>query len=948
MGTTTSHGGSHASPLDQLCKLIEKEANQAARRRKKPGSTVTQKDEADALGLSASTYYRITQRMGIPWESKLRDLPLADAVTRELLRLRKEAVAQRREPSRDGTRGTNASATGTLTMPAQAVPAHATPDTPAVNAVIDGTRADADEGGENDAKLLEGGPDVTIGTTAHVEDDDQHGRQETPGSSAPRDDFPARLAAALQRLADAVFDECDEIASDPRYDLQLPLPLPLRWRLADDQLDQAIDNAVTGHRGHRFDPLPGIDPASTDTVRAGGPEELFALHTGLPSGRIVVTGRYGSGKSTTAILTILDVLDHRRRLPGEQRADVPVPVRLAATTWNPVRQSLRTWFAGQLTTMYEFLTSSDYGVDAAGTLIRRGKVSLFLEGLDQMAPGLRKQALMHLAAEHSFRVVVMSRPEEYAEAAAAVPLPGALVVQLEPVPTEDAVDYLRRRQDGPGSEDTGALIEHLKQQSRSSGQPGSPLSQALDSPLFLTLLRADPTANASLLTADRFQTRRQVEDFLLARVVPRAFSVGRPPGLTEQDSRQWDDHIATQQNRLELVASQMDGTDLAWWQIHHWTPARWRCLANALAGVLVMGGLGMLVFGPVGQYTVNSHTGIEFGLPYGMFMGGCFGLLAGMISEARDLRPASRDKIEKILERAGLVALKDRWRRHRSGAPAPFNPAIAVLILAIVTMAVGNQSGHLLGYLLFGLPTGLVAAAAAGCTASRPRLIPIGRSWWATWRPSRADLLAALTIGAPIGFTYELTKTVRYGVLAGLFTAFTLGLMISVARPVSNPDISTTPFTRWRQDRHRALRIGLAAGTPIGTALGFQNGLAHGPLAGITVALGLGTIIALGCMAGVSDSWRTTLAFAQLHLHTRWRRHRSQDCPGCQQRHGRGVFPLRGMRFFQEACDRDVMRISGPYLQFWHARLQELLASTPCTATGPTQPQATQTTAQTP
>ncbi|MEV0663878.1 hypothetical protein ACIBI3_21925 [Actinomadura luteofluorescens] len=754
------------------------------------------------------------------------------------------------------------------------------------------------------------------------------------------------MSAALQDLNDAVLEECNAIASDPRYDLHLPLPIPLRWKLAPSQPEHVVETAVAGGQLYTPRPLPGAGQVTTDSVRAGGPTELYALFGGLPSGRLVLTGPQGRGKSTAAILTMLEVLRHRGNLPESARAEVPVPVQLSANTWNPRRQSLRTWLVQQLATSYDFLTGGDYGRDAHRHLVQRGRIALFLEGLEQLDPGLRREALKRLASEHAIRVMILSRSDEYADAAAAVPLPGALILQLLPVPTRDAIAYLTRRQEGPGIDHTRALIEHLQQQEQLPDQePRSPLAQALDSPLNLILLRSDPAANGPLLTLGQYTTRREVEDFLLARLVTRAYSFDRPQDPSQAEELQWRDHIAARRQQLAFLADWMQGNDLAWWQIHFRSSAAVRCAANCLAGVVVMSGVGALVFGKPGHYTVNGHTGIPFGLKYGAFMGAVFGALAGMISETRDLRPRHQARIEQALRRCCPSALRARWReRYPVGAHIPFNPAIALLVLAVVSMAVGNQSGHPWGHLLFGLPAGVIAAAAAGYSASSSRLAPIGRSRWALVRPSRSDLLVALSIGVPIGLTYALTKTTQFGVVSGVFTGCTFGFMISMARPRTSPDNSTTPFSRRIQDRQRALRVALAAATPIGGALGLQNGLAHGPIAGITAILGLGTIITLGCMAALSDSWRTTLTFAQIHLRERWRAHRyrrrsrrspraTTPCTRCEQ----ALFPLNGMRFLREACDLDLMRPAGPYIRFWHARLQELLATThTCEPSAPT------------
>jgi hypothetical protein len=172
--------------------------------------------------------------------------------------------------------------------------------------------------------------------------------------------------------------------------------------------------------------------------------------------------------------------------------------------------------------------------------------------------------------------------------------------------------------------------------------------------------------------------------------------------------------------------------------------------------------------------------------------------------------------------------------------------------------------------------------------------------------PSKADALAIVAAGLPFGLAYGVIKTPLFGVSAALVTGFILGFIISVSRPTTSPDLPTDPDTSWRHDHKRALMIGLAAGIPSGLALGIQNGRAHGLLAATITAIGLGLIITLGCIVGVSDRWRITLLFTQLRL--------------------RGLFPIRGMQFLHDARDHRILRTAGPYIQFKHTRLQENLA----------------------
>ncbi|MBB2910764.1 hypothetical protein FHS43_002027 [Streptosporangium becharense] len=706
----------------------------------------------------------------------------------------------------------------------------------------------------------------------------EDGRRPRPAYQEEPADPLSRAADALARNVHAQWEE--EAAW---RGLDIPPPIPPRWIGTRRPVIGPVEVAVGDPaRRVRFAALPGHTRATADLVHEGGLDELFALYAGLGSGRIVMMGGYGCGKTTTAILMLLDALDQRVGLPAGMRVRTPVPVLLAAHGWDPRRQSLGDWFAGQLATTYGFLHAPEYGPDAAAELVRGGRVALFLDGFDEMDDARRAEALRHInRRRRTFRLVVLTRTDAFATAveAGGLPLHGAVAVELAPVSPDRAIGYLSgfRRSPARGGDELEKLIDRLRH------SPDDQVSRALDTPLNLSLVREDPHAAGELLTSGRFGTRDQVEDFLLGRVVPTAYEPGREPGPDPERARRW----------LGYLASRMGRGDLDWWRMHHWAPAWERCLLNTLAGVALMSCVGALVFGPVGRYTVAGHTGALFGAGYGAAMGGLFGFMAALISELRDPGPGWERAIRSVVP---------RWARRVPWRPSRFaySPAIGLFLFTAVTMAVGNQSGY-----PSGLPAGAVIAVTAGRAAMRIRVVSGVRPWWARPRPDGTDLVTALAAGLPVGLAYGLTKTPSYGVAAGLISGFTFGFMTAAARPVSDADTPPDPGTSWRRDRHRALAVGLTAGVPIGLALGVQNGHAHGPAAGIAAALGLGTIIALGSMVGISDAWRTCLLFLQLRL--------------------RGVFPLRGKRFLDDARDRGVLRAAGPRIQFRHDRLRAVL-----------------------
>jgi hypothetical protein len=417
------------------------------------------------------------------------------------------------------------------------------------------------------------------------------------------------LDRAADALAVAVRVQWEQAAGDRR--LLYPARLPVQWTWSTLPVSGQVVDAVDGAGGWGLPPLPGLARVTADKVRDGGLAELFGVYGGLDSGRLLVVGGAGAGKSSAAIMLALDALAHRAGLADRERAATPVPVLLTVHGWDPVHRSVVDWLAERLATDYPFLGSPEYGPAAGAGLVRQARVALLLDGLDELPESLRPVALRALDEQATtLRLVVPTRSQEMIDAAGTEHLHRAAAVELQPVAPAPAAAYLGRCRVHPPPPGWQRLIDHVRDAA------DSPVTRALDTPLMLALVRDTLTTDAqvdALLAPGRFTAPEQVQDELLDQVVPAAYAPrpGQPAApYTAEQAERW----------LGFVAYRMraDHTrDLAWWRLTGWTSALPRMAVTAtVAGVaagFVSGLLGGLGSGLGGWATSALIAGVLFG-----------------------------------------------------------------------------------------------------------------------------------------------------------------------------------------------------------------------------------------------------------------------------------------------------------------------------------------------
>ena len=574
------------------------------------------------------------------------------------------------------------------------------------------------------------------------------------------DHFADRLAAAVQAQWKTAAEE---------RGLTGTVPIPVGWSRPSDPVSGPTAAAVNSHR---FRPLPGLAQTEAAELTAGQIGKLHAVYGGLRSGRLIIAGPTGSGKSGAAVLLLLAALRYRTEVPAERRAEVPVPVLFTAQDWDPQRQSAVDWLTGKLQGTYP-LTASTPGAAAASALLASGRITVILDGLDEVSPELRPVALQALSRQATFRLVILSRTREIAAAAADQGvLQGAAAVELNPVDPDAAASYLERTQLDPPPPGWRELTARIR------AHPGSPLGAALDSPLALTLVR-DTYQGENVRELLEFcdtaldgmpptLAAEAITDHLLDRLLPAAY---RPtPG---QPLPPYD--LATAQRALIGIAAQMDreGTrDLNWWEIPNWAPSTPR--------VLVAGLLYGLAAGLAGGITGGLAFGIAPGLLIGLGSGLMFACIAGF-EAGRKVTGADRPRT------AGALHLGKALR-----------PGTLVVGLTLGLWTGGAVTG-VGGGLVPGLVTGLTVMIAGGTVFGLEGALAADSDNYSSlnpvtsWRSNRSyGRAVGCAAGLVAGIAAGITGGLAFGLAFGLASGIALGLLIGLELGMLNTDTWVT------------------------------------------------------------------------------------------------------------------------------------------------------------
>ncbi|GLW89306.1 helix-turn-helix domain-containing protein [Actinokineospora globicatena] len=413
-------------------------------------------------------------------------------------------------------------------------------------------------------------------------------------SVLPADDG---LSDAVRRLAHIVRARWEQ--EEGQRGVHDPFPLPVRWRPVPEHLADRWDNVCRVPPGAQAQPLD----------LTGDLSRVAEIYRAVPSGRLVVLGEAGSGKSVLAIRFVLDYLS--------TRADTePVPVIFSLGGWDPA-VPLREWLVDRLVRDDPgLLAPGPSGSSLAAALVAAGRVLPVLDGFDELPAGLRAAALAAFNRT-SLPMLLTSRPEEYAAVGAV--LNWSAGVELEGLDLTDLANYLPRTSRTAAWE---PLVDYLP----------PPLAEALRTPLMVTLARTtygdDPTA----LADPALDTAEVIEEHLLAGYLPSVYADDRRWPLDRV--RHWLGHLA--------AASPVE---VAWWRLGDMLSRSTRVAAVVIATSLVtavvdfvVSAVALLVRGESGMsialldaLLIAPVVGLAFGLIYGVMVV----VLGGRVEPAR-------------------------------------------------------------------------------------------------------------------------------------------------------------------------------------------------------------------------------------------------------------------------------------------------------------------------
>jgi NACHT domain len=592
---------------------------------------------------------------------------------------------------------------------------------------------------------------------------------DSPGAAASG----LSMAQVADQLAVAVGAQWDAEARVRR--LNDPYPLPVSWTAADASLADTWESLVrlaTGGAGWRPSPHGEAWAVGPDGLGGEG-GELADVLARVPTGRLVVLGEPGAGKTMLMVRLVLDLL--ARRATGG-----PVPFLASVASWDPTGQDLRGWLVARSLIDHPALAAaSPEGrgeANQAEALLAAGLILPILDGLDEIPEQVRGVAISRIndALRPGEQVIVTCRTQQYRDAVRPpdgieVTLRASAAIELRPLDADAVRSYLLEDAAGPTAKARwDPVLAVLGTE--------APVAQALRTPLMASLARViynlrpgEPTGDlrdpGGELCDPALADRNAIESLLFDAFIPAAY---RTPTAGRWTTRQTEKWLVFLARHLE---QEVGGPDLAWWRLGPAAPPA----GFVRAAWLLFGLVGVVVGGLVGRHAGELWYGLAGGLVFGLMSG----LVAGL---PRIDVPARGVRLEGSLFLVGLTVglLSGLLMGLLGGVGLTFALTVGLLIALLMPLAGGGLAGK---------PGDLAEATSPRIVLARDRqaalLIMLG-----------AGLAAGLTAGLVIGLSFGLSV----GLAAGLAVGFVAGLAAGMRQTVWPSYV----FTRgWLALHHR-------------------------------------------------------------------------------------------------------------------------------------------------